>query len=420
VTGSEPPVDRVGGAAPAGTPDTAAPAGAPDTAAAAGRVGGAAVQRPATAPLRIWLEPGYDGGRVGTWLLDVPGAFGWAPTTDRALSNALSVAGGVREWLEEHGDDAGLPSIRGWEIVETWTPDHHEDGTERKACFEADRRAVPREELDAVIRRLGFAHDDLLALLDRLEEHESAHGPLPALAGEDPERTAADVLAHVARAEGWLVSRLDAAARSDSPAGTGDPRAALAAIHPWTVARLGELFARDPAAGRVDGKGEEWTLAKVLRRLLYHALDHLWELERRLMTADGTRERIDVTLDRRPPLADAVRLLRAVGWDGRADYPEALEAAIAGSGQLVAAWHGDRLVGMARCMTDGSLNALIATVVVHPRFQGLGVGRRMMSALMDPHPTIRFSLSTAPGADEWYRTMGFEPDHSAMVRRRQI
>jgi hypothetical protein len=31
----------------------------------------------------------------------------------------------------------------------------------------------------------------------------------------------------------------------------------------------------------IDGKGEEWTLAKVLRRSLYHSLDHFGELETR-------------------------------------------------------------------------------------------------------------------------------------------
>jgi hypothetical protein len=31
-----------------------------------------------------------------------------------------------------------------------------------------------------------------------------------------------------------------------------------------------------------DRMGETWTLAKVLRRLIYHSLDHLDELDRRL------------------------------------------------------------------------------------------------------------------------------------------
>ena len=29
-----------------------------------------------TTPLRVWLEPGYDGGRVGAWLLDLAAVGG--------------------------------------------------------------------------------------------------------------------------------------------------------------------------------------------------------------------------------------------------------------------------------------------------------------------------------------------------------
>ena len=77
--------------------------------------------RPA-APLRVGLEPGYDAGRVGVWLLDVPGAFGWAASRDRALSQTPSIAGGLRDWLQDHGKTLDLPPIRGVTIVEEVAP----------------------------------------------------------------------------------------------------------------------------------------------------------------------------------------------------------------------------------------------------------------------------------------------------------
>ena len=39
-------------------------------------------------PLRIALERGYDGGREGAWILDLPGAFGWARDRNQAISQA--------------------------------------------------------------------------------------------------------------------------------------------------------------------------------------------------------------------------------------------------------------------------------------------------------------------------------------------
>ena len=70
--------------------------------------------------------------------------------------------------------------------------------------------------------------------------------------------------------------------------GTRDRRATatsdafLDATHAWAVEQVRRLHATDPAARRTDSKAESWTMAKVLRRLVYHTLDHVGELERRL------------------------------------------------------------------------------------------------------------------------------------------
>ena len=92
--------------------------------------------------------------------------------------------------------------------------------------------------------------------------------------------------------------------------------------------------------------------------------------------ADGTAERVIVVMDRRPPAAEVVGLLRSVGWDLRASEPASLERALNGTTEFATAWDGERLIGTARSITDGGQNALIATVVVHPSYHGLGVGER--------------------------------------------
>ncbi len=173
----------------------------------------------------------------------------------------------------------------------------------------------------------------------------------------------------------------------------------------------------DDGSAVTDERGETWTLAKVVRRLVYHAFEHVWDLDRRLARADGTGDRVDVRLDRRPDAPAMAALLRSVGWDGRAVDP-GLGRAILGTPEFAAAWDGDRLVGTARSLTDGAMYAHIATVVVHPRYQGLGVGERLMHLLMDGRDGIRFGLSAAPGMDAWYRKLGYEPDGRAMMRPR--
>ena len=114
-----------------------------------------------------------------------------------------------------------------------------------------------------------------------------------------------------------------------------------------------------------------------------------------------------------------VGLLRSVGWDLRASEPASLETAIARTGEFATAWDGERLIGTARSITDGGQNALIATVVVHPAYQGLGVGERLVHLLTDGRDTVRFSLTAASGLDTWYRKLGFIPDPHAMYLPRK-
>lgn len=370
------------------------------------------------APIAVWLELDYDGGRIAGWVPDVPGVLAVAGTRERALTGALTATARVRDWLEAHGDEAGIPRI--------WRPDaagevaaiREPDGYEVNATLPPDRRRVTQEEAAAAIRRLGWAREDLLAMASRVAAFEAAHGPLPT-DRSGGERTPDAVLRHAAGSEVWLVGRLPGARRYEGPLDGVPAREALAGSRAWVVDRLQALALADDGAETPDRHGETWTLAKVLRRIQAHGFDHLWELERRLTRADGTAERVRVVMDRRPPAAEVVGLLRSVGWDLRASEPASLERALAGTTEFATAWDGERLIGTARSITDGGQNALIATVVVHPAYQGLGVGERMMHLLTDGRDLVRFSLASAPGVEGWYRKLGFLPDPHAMFRPRR-
>ena len=210
--------------------------------------------RPA-APLRVGLEPGYDAGRVGVWLLDVPGAFGWAASRDRALSQTPSIAGGLRDWLQDHGETLDLPPIRGVTIVEEVAPTTL-DGYERNATFEADRRPVTRADLARAERWLAYARADLLEVADRVAAHERAHGPLPA-EGDRAERASAEVLRHLAGAEVWLTSRVDGSLRFDGPPREGDPRTYLDATRAWMVQRAAGPRRTRPGRGTDRRQGRD-------------------------------------------------------------------------------------------------------------------------------------------------------------------
>jgi N-acetylglutamate synthase-like GNAT family acetyltransferase len=368
--------------------------------------------------LPVWIETAYDGGRFAGWVPTVPGSLAVADTRIRALSLAITQTARVREWLEAHGDEAPIGRI--WRFEEAGSfPAHREpDGYEVNITLPDDRRRVSQEEVARALRHLGWAREDLLAMADRVDATEAAHGPLPTNEARG-ERTPEAVLRHVAGAEVWLTGRLPGAGRYDGPLDGVPVREALAGSRAWVADRLEALGRADDGVETADRHGETWTLAKALRRLQAHGFDHLWELERRVVRFEGTADRVEVMVGRRPETAEVVGLLRSVGWDMRASEPASLERALTGTVEFATAWDRDRLIGTARSITDGGQNALIATVVVHPAYQGLGVGERMMHLLMDGRDLVRFHLAATPGLEPWYRKLGFLPDPHAMFRPRR-
>lgn len=400
----------------------------------AGGVRSSETQPPETQPpapaLRIWLEPGYDYGRFGAWMLDWPGCFAWARSREAALARAHPAAWRFAAWLGDHGESVVGPEPGRPEIVEE-VPSILVGEYELNALFGVEEREVPAAEIEEAIRRIGWARADLLALSERITAFEDAGGLLPlesrdageVASGAGTGRTADAVLRHVAGAGIWLSSRLDRAlgtVRYDGPPRDGPRSSFVEAAHAWAMARLRELHRADAMGAATDGKGERWTLAKVLRRHLYHQLDHLDELDRRLCVAEGRVYLVELRTDADPPVDALITLLRSAGLGGPARMvPERLQRALDGSTSTVSAWDGDRLVGFARIVSDEASNAYVSTVAVDPRWQDRGLGSRIMRRIMDGRDEVKLVLEARPGAERFYERLGFEPAHYAMARPRQ-
>ncbi|HEY9626784.1 MAG TPA: GNAT family N-acetyltransferase [Coleofasciculaceae cyanobacterium] len=84
--------------------------------------------------------------------------------------------------------------------------------------------------------------------------------------------------------------------------------------------------------------------------------------------------------------------------------------AIAHSKPVVTVWDGDRLIGFARATSDGIYRATIWDVVIHPDYQGAGLGRKLVeTVLMHPHMNRveRVYLMTTH-QQHFYERIGFE------------
>lgn len=96
---------------------------------------------------------------------------------------------------------------------------------------------------------------------------------------------------------------------------------------------------------------------------------------------------------------------------------EDLELAIAHSNPVITLWNHEQLVGFARATSDGVYRAVIWDVVIHPDYQGAGLGRKLVQTVLS-HPSLsrveRVYLMTTH-QQAFYEKIGFEPNSSTTM-----
>jgi hypothetical protein len=218
--------------------------------------------------IRVGLELPAAGSTepVGAWALDLLGCH--APGRDEA--DAVAALPAAIERYLGYARDLGASAPGGEaRVVETfrcrWVERY-----EVNALFEDDLTPTSVDEVTFATRMLEHTRRALL------EAAAAASRP------RRGERAADQVLHHVASAEWFYASRSEddpERLRSEGASHELDPRKRLALVRQWTVRRLANL----PALGqqRFEHQGETWTARKILRRSVYHDLDHVRELRGR-------------------------------------------------------------------------------------------------------------------------------------------
>ena len=98
--------------------------------------------------------------------------------------------------------------------------------------------------------------------------------------------------------------------------------------------------------------------------------------------------------------------LAADDWDnGRS--AGALRHSFEQSQHVVFARHGQRVVGMARLLSDGVCNAYLVDVWTHSSYRRRGIASKMIRQLLDEVPGQHVGLQT-DDAQELYRALGFQ------------
>lgn len=82
---------------------------------------------------------------------------------------------------------------------------------------------------------------------------------------------------------------------------------------------------------------------------------------------------IKISETRNIAIEKIVALYKANGWSA-ADKPTELYNALKNSHSLVTAWDGNKLIGLGNAISDGHLVVYYPHLLVHPDYQGKGVG----------------------------------------------
>jgi uncharacterized damage-inducible protein DinB len=210
-------------------------------------------------------------GRVLAWALDFPGCFAYgADSTEAAIGLAREMTIYDR-WIQRHSGSSPLESSDfDFRIVDTWQVFTMNDQYELQegayavnAWFRSDWKPLGRQEIEHGLELLRWSRKDLLQTvsllsveqLDRQYEGErwSIHG----------------ILKHVASAEWWYLDRLDLVeGREQMPK---DVLERFTWVREKFNAVLPQLSGKELVLGK---EGEFWSPRKLLRRALWHELDH--------------------------------------------------------------------------------------------------------------------------------------------------
>jgi len=111
-------------------------------------------------------------------------------------------------------------------------------------------------------------------------------------------------------------------------------------------------------------------------------------------------------------IEDYKMLRRSAHFDINSD--QRIEAALRNSLYKVAVTHDDKVIAMARVIGDGGCVYFISDVIVHPDYQGKGIGKRLINHMLDwidsqvlEGETIMVNLMSAYDKEPFYEKLGF-------------
>jgi len=85
------------------------------------------------------------------------------------------------------------------------------------------------------------------------------------------------------------------------------------------------------------------------------------------------------------------------------------------SASVVFVFDDQHLIGFARAISDGLIQAAIYDVAVLPAYQGHGIGKQMIGKIVNSLPGCSFILYASPGKELFYEKLNFRRMKTGMA-----
>ncbi|MCX2432562.1 GNAT family N-acetyltransferase [Pedobacter sp. GR22-10] len=109
-----------------------------------------------------------------------------------------------------------------------------------------------------------------------------------------------------------------------------------------------------------------------------------------------------------------LHLFQKINWKHR--LAAEIESAFKLSTHTLFVYHEEVIIAFGRVVGDGRYYAMLADVVVDPDYQGQGLGKYIVTTLNNQLDNYHFvNLSAAPGADSFYKSMGWKKQTTAFI-----
>lgn len=111
------------------------------------------------------------------------------------------------------------------------------------------------------------------------------------------------------------------------------------------------------------------------------------------------------------PLEALLPLYDSVNWSAYTRDPAGLQAAIHNSTFVVTAWREGQLIGLARALSDDISIVYIQDILVRPEAQRGGVGRALLTSLLERFAHVRSAVLVTDNDEKqlrFYASLGFK------------